>query len=200
MMPPSDELSSLWNADSGGGKRDLLELLRRVERTARDFDRTIRFRDVRETTGGLMVAAIFVWLAIHDLTWLERAAHLWLSACGVWIVFYFRRYAKVSRKPAPEQTLLTYQRELLERYDRQIRLLKSAKYWYILPFWAGLLFSAVALLERTGNLVSFLLMVAAMTLMNAALWWLNEVMGVRHLQSKRGELSALMRNDDGVYE
>jgi hypothetical protein len=101
--------------------------------------------------------------------------------------------------PSPSQTLLTYQQELLERYDGQIRLLKSAKYWYILPFWAGLLFSGVALFERTGNLTRFGLMVGFVTLVNAALWWLNEVVGVRYLQSKRRELTALLENE-GVAE
>ena len=195
MIPPSDELRHLWTSDSGGGGRLTPELLRQLERTARGFDRTIRFRDLRETAAGALVAAIFLWLAIHDRTALERAAHVWLAACGVWIVYYLRRYSKISRKPDPEQTLLTYQQELLDRYDRQIRLLKGAKYWYILPFWTGLLFSAVALLERTGNLAGFGLMVAWVTLVNATLWWLNEAIGVRYLQDKRRELTALTGNE-----
>lgn len=198
-MPPSDELGNLWNSESGGGKCDTPELLRQLERTARGFDRAIRFRDLREIAAGVLGGALFLWLAIHDRTPLERAAHLWLAACGVWIVCYFRRYSKISRKPAPEQTLLTYQQELLERYDRQIQLLKSAKYWYILPFWTGLLFSAIAGLERTGDLARFGLMVALVTLLNATLWWLNEVIGVRCLQNKRRDLSALTGNE-GISE
>ena len=199
MIPATDELRHLWNCDSGGVRCDTPELLRQLERTTRGFDRTIHFRDLREIAGGVLVGVIFLWLAIHDRTPLERAAHLWLAACGVWIVYYVRRYAKISRKPAPEQTLLTYQRELLERYDRQSRLLKNAKYWYILPLWAGLLFSAVAVLERTGSLAIFGLMVVWVTLVNAAVWWLNEVIGVRYLQNKRRELTGLTANE-GISE
>ena len=191
MTPPSDDLRRLWNSDSGGGRCDTPELLRQLERTTRGFDRTVRYRDLREIAAGVLVAAIFLWLAVHDRTPLERAAHGWLAACGVWIGYYLRRYSKISRKPAPEQTLLSYQQELLERYDRQIRLLKSARYWYILPFWAGLLFSAAASLERNGNLAGFGLMVGWVTLVNAAVWWLNDGVGVRYLQDKRRKLAAL---------
>lgn len=188
MTPPHDELHHLWNLDSDTGRCGTPELLRDIEQTTIRFDRTIRSRNLRETAGGLMVAAIFVWLAILDRTWLERTAHGWLAACGVWVVFYIRRYSKISRSPAPEQTLLSYQQELLDRYDRQVRLLKSAKYWYILPFWAGLLCSAGAVLARTGNVMRFGLVAVFITALNAALWWLNEGIGVAYLQNRRRQL------------
>jgi hypothetical protein len=130
---------------------------------------------------------------------LEQTASVWLAACGVWIVFYIRRYSKIWRRPAPQQTLLRYQREILGRYDRQVRLLKSAKYWYILPFWVGLLFSAVAGLVRTGDLFRFGLVAGCVTAVNAAIWWLNDGIGVAYLQSRRREMVALMRIE-GVSE
>ncbi len=191
MMPPSDELRRLWNSDSGSEGAHAAELLRRLERTTRVFNRTIRYRDLRETVAGAVVAAVFLWLASRDRTPLERAAHLWLAACGVWVVYYLWRYVKMSRKPAPDQTLLTYQQALLERFDRQIRLLKSAKYWYVFPFWIGFLFSAVAILVRTGSVAAFGLMVACVSLASAAIWWLNDVAGVRYLRDERRKVEAL---------
>jgi hypothetical protein len=194
MTLPSDELRQLWNSYSGG-KCDTAELLRRFEQSTRSFDRTVGYRDLRETVAGVLVTVIFLWFAIYDRTPLERAAHVWLAACGVWVAFYLWRYAKASRKPALEQTLLAYRQGLLERYERQILLLKSAKYWYVLPFWAGLLFSAVAGRVRTGNALGFWLMVAFVTMVNAVLWWLNDVVGVRHLQNERRKLVALTGSD-----
>lgn len=188
MTPPPDDLRDLWNLDSGAASRSMLEQLREIEQKAIRFDRTIRFRDLRETAAGMAVAAIFVWLAIQDRTWLERAAHGWLAACGVWIGFYIRRYSNVSRRPAPEQNLLTYQEQLLNRYDRQIRLLKSARYWYILPFWAGLLCSAAAAMVRTGDVFAFGLVAIFVTAVNAALVWLNEGVAVAYLQKMRRQL------------
>jgi hypothetical protein len=189
MTPNADELRRLWESESGERKIDESSVIRQVEKRARDFDRTIRFRDMRETGAGLLVAALFLWMAIHDRTPLQRAAHLWLAMCGVWIAYYLRRYARISHKPAPEQTLLAYRQGLLDRYDRQIRLLKSAKYWYILPFWTGLMLSAYAYLDRTGDALRFCVMVGFMTLLNGGLWWLNEVAGVRWLRNRQRRVS-----------
>jgi hypothetical protein len=188
MTPPPDDLRDLWNLDSGTGGRTTPEQLRDIEQKAIRFDRTIRLRDLRETAGGLIVAAIFVWFAVHDRTWLERAAHGWLAACGVWIAFYIRRYSNISRRPVPEQNLLAYQAQLLDRYDRQIRLLKTARYWYILPFWAGLVCSAAAGMARTGDVFRFGLVAICVTALNASLVWLNEAIGVAYLLTMRRQL------------
>ena len=196
MTPPSDELRELWNSEPGGTRCDPAEVLRQLERAGSGFDRTIRLRDLRESAAGILVAVIFLWLAVHDRTPLESAAHLWLAACGVWIILYLRRYSKISRRPETAQTLLAYQQDLLDRFDRQIRLLRSAKYWYILPFWTGLVFSAAAVLARNGNLKLFCLMVAFATLINAVLWWLNEFAGVRCLKNKRRNLAALTGSEE----
>jgi hypothetical protein len=45
-------------------------------------------------------------------------------------------------KPGPERLAGA----LLERYDRQIRLLKSVKYWYRLPPYVGLLIGSAGVL------------------------------------------------------
>jgi len=168
-----DELRALWNMDCASNTSHTPELVRDIDGVARRFDRMTRLRDLRETIAGLLVAAVFLWLALHDRTPLERAAHGWLSACGIWIILYLRRYARISRNPSPDLALLDYHQQLLHRYDWQIRLLTSAKYWYILPFLAGLVFSAVASFLRTGDMLRLAIMAAAVTAFNVALWWLN---------------------------
>lgn len=122
------------------------------------------------------------------------AADLWLAGCGLWVVFYLKRYSGLSRTPAPDQSLASYRAELLDRYDRQIRLLKTAKYWYVLPFWLGMM-----LLEfsRSTHDISFFAGVTFMTGILAVVWWLNEGPGVRHLRRKREELAALV-GEEGV--
>jgi hypothetical protein len=197
MTPPRDELRDLWRSDPGGAAVSPLELLHQLEQRTHNFEGTISRRDLRETAAGVLVAAVFLWLAISTSDTLGRVAYLWLAVCGVWVIFYMRLYSKASRNPAPEQTLAAYQQALREKYDRQIRLLKSAKYWYVLPFWAGLLLSSAAYLERGGGRIGFWLMVVWATALNAAVWWLNESVGVRHLRLKQAELGA-WTEDEGV--
>lgn len=188
-MTPSDELRQLWQSDitSALNHRDLL---RDLERRGRSFDRTIRHRDLREAAAGLLITVIYLWFAVRAGNPLDRAADLWLASCGVWIFFYLRRYSQFSRKPAPDRSLAVYRRELLDGYDRQIRLLKAAKYWYVLPLWAGLMFSETAHFVNGLGRAEFLITIALITVLNAGVWWLNEVAAVRYLYRKRRELAA----------
>jgi len=186
MMPTPDDFSRLWQSVPAGPA----PALRQIEARARRFDRTIRNRDWRESGAGLLVAAVFLWMSFHARG-LALASDLWLAACGIWVVFYLRRYSRTSGGVPPEKSLAAYRRAVLERFDRQIRVVRSAKYWYILPFWAGLMLNAAAFYERTGVTLRFLLLVVFVTALNAALWWVNDVAAVRYLQGKRRELLEL---------
>ena len=196
MTPPTDELRDLWQSDPGGAAVSPLELLHQLEQRTRNFEGTIRRRDLRETIAGVLVAAFFAWHAILAGDSLSRIACVWIAGCGVWVIFYLRRYSRASRNPAPEQTLTAYRQALRDKYDRQIRLLKSAKYWYVLPFWIGLMLIATASLEHGASTTRFLLTAIWFTAANALVWWLNEVKGVRNLRAKRAELAALT-GDEG---
>jgi hypothetical protein len=195
-MTPTDELRQLWQSDITEAI-DQRELLRELERRSRNFDRTIRWRDFRETAAGLLITVVYLWFAVRAGSTFERVADLWLAACGVWIAVFLYRYSKLSRKPAPEHTLAVYRQELVERYDRQIRLSKSVKYWYILPLWVGLLLNAAAYRVGGGDNIRFLSIVIFVTAVSAGVWWLNEGPGVRYLQRKRQELAALI-GEEGV--
>jgi hypothetical protein len=197
MNPPTDELRQLWQSGPGNGGVNQRELLHQLEQRTRRFDRTIWFRDLRETAAGLLITVVYLWFALHAGSMLERVADLWLAACGVWIASFLLRYSRLSRKPAPEQTLAVYRRELVERYDRQIRLSKSVKYWYVLPLWAGLMLSEAAHLMNGLDKTRILIVVVFVTLCSAGVWWLNEGPGIRYLERKRRELTALI-GEEGV--
>src|ERR1035438_833092 len=106
-MTPTDELRHLWQSDINEAI-DQRELLRELGRRMRNFDRTIRWRDIRETVAGLIVTVVYLWFAVRAGTTFERVADLWLAAWGVWIAVFLRRYFKLSRRPAPEKTLAVY--------------------------------------------------------------------------------------------
>ena len=190
-MTPSDELRQLWQSDINEALNQR-DLLRDLERRSRNFDRTIRWRDFRESVAGLIVTIIYLWFAVRSKTTFELVADVWLAACGIWITAYLYRYSRLSRKPAPEQTLAAYRQGLVERYDRQIRLSRSVKYWYILPFWVGLLLLAFAQRVESGSNIGFFASLIFITALNALVWWLNEGPGLRYLQRKRRELAALL--------
>ena len=196
-MTSSDELRQLWQSDISEAMNQH-ELLRELERRMRNFDRTIRWRNLRETVAGLIVTVAYVWFAVGAGTLLERMADLWLAAWGIWIAVFLRRYAKLSRKPAPEQTLAVYRQALVERYDGQIRLALSVKYWYILPMWLGMLLLSLAVWNQPRGHVRCTLVAVVATAVSAFVWWLNEGPGIRYLQRKRRELAVLMGEEEGA--
>jgi hypothetical protein len=66
-------------------------------------------------------------------------------ACGLWIIYFLVRYGRSSAPANPEQDFNAYRRALVERYDHQIQLLKSVKYWYLLPLWIGLMLGSTGM-------------------------------------------------------
>ena len=195
-MTPTDELRQLWQSDINEAI-DQRELMRELERRTRNFDRMNRRRDFRDIVAMLVVAVVYFWFAVRAGTTFERVADLWLVVFCGWFILYLRRYAKLSRKPVPEQTLDVYRQALVERYDGQIRLAKSVKYWFILPMWLGQMLYNVAYRVNGGNNFKFGMVTIFVTAVNAFVWWLNEGLAVRYLDRKRRELAVLV-GEEGV--
>ena len=198
MIPPNNELrvwQDVWQSDSGGGRSSPADLLCKLERRASEFRRRIWRRNLRESIAGLVVFLFFGFLATRQPNLLARAALAWLAVSGLWVAFYVHRYSKTARAPAPDQTLACFRRSLLAAYDEQIRLLRAAKYWYILPFWLGLLLIALASWKAGMGPVRVGLFLLWITAVNAVVWWMNEVPGVRSIRGKRDELLTLVGED-----
>jgi hypothetical protein len=195
-MTPTDELRELWQSDISAAMNQR-DLLRELERRSRNFDGRNRRRDVRDIVAMLVVIVVYFWFAVGAENILERVADLWLVVCGIWFIVYLRRYAKISRKPVPEQSLGAYRQALLERYNSQIRLAKSVKYWFILPMWLGQMLYNVAYRVNGGNNIKFGMVSIFVTAVNAFVWWLNEGPAVRYLERKRRELAVLV-GEEGV--
>jgi hypothetical protein len=200
MTPPFDELSELWQSAASEGPDDPRALLGELQRRGKAFDRMIRRRDWRESAAGMLIAVGFLWAALRATAPLNRIGDFWLSAYGVWIIVYLRRHSRASRDPDPNQPLEEFRQELVERYDRQIRLLQRAKFWYILPLWVGLMFVALAFLVRTGSRGGFLVMTAAWALMAGVLWWANEMAGVRYVRKQKSQMLERLGDREGGME
>ena len=195
-MTPTDELRQLWQSDISEAI-NRRELLQELQRRGRNLDRMNRRRDLRNIVAMLVVAVVYFWFAVRAGTTFERVADLWLVVFCGWFIFYLRRYAKLSRKPVPEQTLDVYRQALVERYDGQIRLAKSVKYWFILPMWLGQMLYDIAYWVNGGKNIKFVMVTIFVTAGNAFVWWLNEGPGIRRLQRKRRDLATLL-GEEGV--
>ena len=192
-MNHQDDLSELWKSQpsrSGGIKGE--DMLALVQKKLRRFDRTVTVRNWLECVAGIAVVVFFLWTAARVPDPVVKIGSLVVAAGAAWIVFYVVRYGNSSETVDPSQDLTSYTRALAARYDHQIRLLKSVKYWYLLPIYIGLLIATAGLfLERAkaGTLGwRDLWGPAIYTALFAAIWWLNEGLSVRRLRREREAL------------
>jgi hypothetical protein len=187
------EFESLWKTQPLQAAVNGEEMLDIIIKKSAAFDRRVAARDRRETLASLVVAVLFGVAAWVQTNPLQRAGSLMAVAAAIWIVFHIRRNrTHVAPDPLPDQSLTSYRQALVSKIDHQIRLLKTAKFWYVLPLYmAVLVIMAGSILERarTRPLVwSDATPVVLQTLFFGAVWWLNEVYAVRKLRKARLQL------------
>lgn len=199
-MNGQDELRELWCSQptlkTTGGK-DMLEF---VKKRTTHFDRIMAVRIWMECIAAGVVVAIFGFSAVRAGDALVRAGCLMIAVSAAWIIFFMLRYGRGPRSVDPSLDLSGYTKALADRYDYQINLLKSVKYWYLLPPYLGLLLGTLGILReraRTGPLSwTDLIWPAVYTAFFAAVWWLNEVYSVGRLREERAKLLS-MSSDKG---
>lgn len=162
-----------------------------MERANR-FDRMIKLRNWREAAGGVMLTAIFAFIAWESPNALARTGNVVVAASGLWYVFCMLRYGHEPRTAAPDGSLTDFQQALLRKYDYQIRLLKNVKYWYLLPPYVGLLLASAGILMANAAKGQpgwpQWIAVAVYTAVFGFVWWLNEGLGVGKLRRERARL------------
>ena len=96
-----------------------------------------------------------------------------------------------------DRNLAEFQQALLGEYERQIRLLRNVRYWYLLPPFAGLLLastgSVMARLSERHPWWPELIAVPVYTAIFGLVWWLNESYAIGQLQRQRARLIEEMK-------
>ncbi|MBL8227205.1 MAG: hypothetical protein JNL98_01955 [Bryobacterales bacterium] len=187
---PSDEkeLMNLWQDHILQPPVNTQALIDSMAERMKQFDRRVFWRNFREYAAGIVLVPVFLKVTLEGKTALEVAAGAFSVLSVLFVMCYLWRTQQQQKPLDPSLDLRDYQAALLARYDRQIALLKSVRYWYVLPLWA----SAITLVavkardpwsRRVGGFA------AAMTLLSAGVVWLNEVYGVRKLREERDRIA-----------
>jgi hypothetical protein len=196
-MADRDELHELWRGQTTGPPVKGEDMLTIAMERAREFDRTIKARNIRECLGAVLLTALFAFIAWKSPNPLAGAGNLVVAASGLWILFCMLRYGREAPAPAADGSLADFQQALLRKYDHQIRLLKNVKYWYLLPPYVGLLLaSAGIVMANTAKgqpAWPQLIAMGVYTGVFGFIWWLNEGPGVRTLRRERARLLEEMR-------
>lgn len=113
-------------------------LLREVQRSQRQFESMIFWRDVREVSVSLILIPVWFYLGyVLTLPWswyLGVPASLWVA--GFFVVDRMRHPNKPTDANTP---LLACVRESLRQIEHQIWLLRNVLWWYLLPWTVAIL-------------------------------------------------------------
>jgi len=191
-----DELQRIWQRDNNGRNEQnhamMIELLREKQRSFQDFVH-------RDDYAGYMIVLIFApltafaaWKA-YPLFLMQLGYLIWtaLFVTGAVVAWIAARKSRILL--GIDSSIVEYHRELQQLYERRIRFLRSIKYWFSIPFIIGmyLVLSPIAgrILEKPWNLF---LVVGLMLLFWFAVWYQNDVSGVKRLEARKSEIDRLL--------
>ena len=128
-------------------------LLEGIEQRMVRFDRTIFWRDLRETLAALLLTAVFGFLAVAvEGAWAVTGA--WIGAVGsLSVAVIMLTVQHRHRLPEPSMPVTSYLRGQRAKVAAQIRLLETVIWWYFAPPAVGMSLVMIgALLEIPGGL------------------------------------------------
>jgi len=143
-----DELTLLWRQGTSA-KHDNEEIARLAGRASmRRFDRLIFWRNFGEYAAGLVVLVLSACgvVAGHDPA-LDPAVDLVTAGCIAFALGSLWWQHRDLAPLDPSADARAYQAAMLARLDKQIRLLGSVRYWYLIPLYLPGLWMVIAILR-----------------------------------------------------
>jgi hypothetical protein len=188
MSHTDDELMLLWQ-QGVSSTPDAAEVARLAARASMGrFDRMISRRNVVES---ITATGLLVWFGWNVVTGYERVANAVSFACVSFVIAYLwwqHRHAIVLDATADAEA---YHAALLARLDRQIALLRTVPFWYLLPLYVPPVLQAVAVWHKSpGVALAFLGVVTAIYV----------AVGVLNVRITRARLLAERARLDALYQ
>jgi hypothetical protein len=155
------------------------------------FDQKIFWRNFREYAAGIMMLVVFAGMVVLGK---DRTGG-WIGIGSVGFVMAYLWWKHRGLHPLdPAASLATYRAAMLQRYDDQIRLLRSIVYWYLLPLSVWPLWIAAKTWQRSppAAVISLAVLAAAYTFVGR----LNVKTAAGKLRQQRAELEAMFKEDE----
>jgi hypothetical protein len=185
-MTQDDELMQLWQ-QGVSSTPDGAEVARLAARASmRRFNRLIARRNVIESLAAACVMTFFGWNVVIGH---HRVASALSFASVSFVIAYlwWRHRHTIALDPAANAE--TYHAALVAELDRQIGLLRTVWYWYLLPLYVPPVLQSVSLWEKSR--AATLVFMAVVTAFYIGLGVLNARVGVKRLLTERSRLEAL---------
>lgn len=188
----------MWQDSTFPHLADPAEIAHNIAGTVRRFDRTIFWRNLREYAAGGLMLIVFGGSAAFGYERFVPVPLIGVIAVSFVLGYLWWKH-RDPRPLDPSADARTYQAALLARYDRQIRLLSSVRYWYFLPLYLWILAATVAnALHRPPHISPFAhatMVAICFGVVTAVFGWLarlNERYAVRHLTEAKKRAESLL--------
>jgi hypothetical protein len=195
----ADPLRDAWVSSPPRSDREL----RAIAALVREKDRSLRMQASAYNVSGMTIAVLLAtvtglaaWRANWPLAGVGFAVCAATNLVAVVVLGVAERRSR--HRPDPGLTTRAYYASLVELCDRQVRFLRSVKYWYALPLLGGVAIVGVSIWIHTGSLVAAVLIGAVGPLLAwAGIRRMNDVDGVEELQAARREAAAWLADAGG---
>lgn len=204
--PMNDDIKDLWQSQPARAQRpqDIAEMVPLVRARAREIEKMASGRDYRETLAAVALAAGCVWLGIRQAmpwTWyLIVPGLLWV---GAFLGAEKRRRGRI--QPTPEDSLRTHLERSLVTVEREMQLLRTVAWWYLLPVGVpmAVFLAHLAWLSRSETGSAPAVVVSVLLAMLAVGWGLfaiNQRAVKTELMGRRDEVRRILSWMDDVRE
>ena len=183
------ELIQMWQENTYPVSGNTSDISGQLEGLTRKFDRRIFWRNVLEYGAGVVVLV----RSVFDMAYGDRLlfAPLTSFAVALFVMAYIWKQHRVSSPIDPVATANAYRTALLDRLDRQIRLTRSVRYWYVLPAWIFFLTVLASGLLQGRAFVPLLMEFLSVSALCILVIWLNERFGLRSLEAEKARVLAI---------
>lgn len=169
-----DEMKKLWNQQEFVPPHGLPdnELVAEMKKKMRQFDQDLMWRDVREVFACVLVFSLASFAMTYYPAPLCRAGSLvtMLSCIFIaWKLLSARRALPDAPKSASTNDFMHAE---IENVSRQIQLLKSVLWWYLLPLFVGCELFQIGL-SRKDNIGELVLLSVIVAAVFAFVYWAN---------------------------
>lgn len=191
-----DTLKKLWQEQNFSSSPTLPDekQVAAMRRKMKDFDKTIRGRDIGEVGACLFVIAVFGFdFLLGKNSSLTQAGCVVLVLSCVFIAWNLIWSKQRLPKVEPNAPVLETVKVELRKVETQIRLLKSVMWWYLLPIIIGL---ELYFLGLHRPLRANLIVLACSLIVGAVIYWLNQFAAKHSLLPLKQELESLLRSHE----
>ena len=177
-MVSFDDMKRAWQSESGISQEQFDQIGDRVREGTTLLQSTIFRRDMVETFASIVVAAFFtpgLFTAKNLVAWSGFA--IIVLAC-ITIPFVFWRARTRPIDTVSSANFCDFVDIEIDYLRRQVQLLRTVAWWYLLPLYVGLILVTVGATELShGSLFEMIfvaILVALCTSLLIYIWWLNQ--------------------------